>query len=1711
MANLVRLIATNKSCITRWENEIAGYLQNDVVDNARLIAICSGLTVKVRTFHEALANARENDVDVETIDNAEQCVDKCETLLARAQMLIVKTPPVQAEPPAPPMQALSLTTAKLPKIEFEPFYGDIAMFEQFWSLFKACIDVNDSLSDAAKLTYLISLLKGDASSVVAGMNVTPKNYELAKTLLTSRYGQPQKVIHTLFQKLLNIDHCSSDFKHLRTFYDTLLMNKRSLENQGVNIDEHSVLLTSQILSKLPQHVRAKCVSSFGGGDWLVSRMMTTLEKYIVCGEACELSVSTSSDCVKFSPLNSTFSSLTTSHRGPHDKPQQKPPYAGPHCAFCDTNLHSSGACTKYKTLDERYKIIMKHKLCLLCFRPSHFKSECRSDYKCIHCSGRHNSAMCAKKLSGGAAKGTGSTRPNFQEKPRNHTHAANLAASQPSPQIMTDVHVASSSSSAPEPEVNSSLVCGAATSQNSVLLQQATARVSDTSRRKFVNVNILFDTGSHLSYITQRVADSMCIDQSDKRGLNVSTFMSAGPAHTECAFVNVLLHSTARSHSFSAFVVPKICAMSPVCFTLPPAFQELDVAFVPDGHSDLQVDVLIGMDWYWSFMTNEIVHSVEGYSAMRSVFGWTISGCCKSRGTDAQSLATNTLLVTGKVANDSLENHIEQIFNHDFSFLGGSCNDNEMACFLENIEFSSDIQRYVSRLPWKKNVHIDSHLQLSMKRLYCLHSKLSKQPDTLAEYDSQIKQQLNDEIIEIAPDNATGTVTHYMPHHCVIRSDHATTKMRVVYDGSAKRSARDPSLNECLLVGPKLIPLLMPLVLSFRCFRYGVIADIQKAFLMIEIADEDRDALRFLWFKNPDDVSDGVVHYRFCRLPFGLISSPAVLNTVLNHHLTVHNVAAKTSFYVDDFVSGFNDSDSGSTLCSKVHDVLSLANFKLHKFVTNCEEVQVQFGQSLSPGFKVKVLGVPWSPQSDVLFVDLTKLEVPTTPSTKRGLLKANGEIFDPLGIVSPFTIGLRMILQKAWSLHLDWDVPLPDSLLAKVSVYLNALAELKNFSLPRVMCTSDSTVTLYGFCDASAQAIACVFYVVSTSDTGSSNVTFCCAKSRVAPLKGKFTIPRLELLACLLLANMYSTFQSSLPPHKCQFFSDSLCALYWIKNEHKCWKQYVQSRVDVVRSHTSKSSWYFTPGAINPADIATRGICDLDEFAYWIRGPEFLTTQIAPTQPEYFSEQVVLEEVVTLNVDLQTPPLSNPLPTLDIGRFGTYKKLLYTVSRVLCWSKRLHCSQYLNLLDVAEVQLCRSIQFLSCQRLFDDIVTDRRLKLTWQLQLYLRDGLIMVRTRIPGGSQQGSSLIFLPKKSHFTTLIIQHHHKKVCHGGLALTLSSVRQLFWIECGRQAVKGVLNKCVFCKHVRGRPYDYPLPPCLPNFRTEGSVFHTVGVDYAGPFLISGGKSYILLFTCAVSRALHVEVTADLSTYQFILALQRFVSRRGHPKVFVSDNAQTFNAASIYLESVRSDTSCARFVADNRIRWLFNCSRAAWWGGWFERVIGLIKDLLRKHAPKRATLSYTEFSSLLCYVEFVLNGRPLSFVSSDDVETVITPAHLLGTSINNVGHDHNLSVLFADKAAFLKKFWGAFTGQYLAGLRERYSEQCNNYESCARVGDVCLMHQPNTQQWHWPLVKIVEIVLSNDGLPRKAKVLTSKRTIVERALCHLVPLEARPDHA
>ena len=306
------------------------------------------------------------------------------------------------------------------------------------------------------------------------------------------------------------------------------------------------------------------------------------------------------------------------------------------------------------------------------------------------------------------------------------------------------------------------------------------------------------------------------------------------------------------------------------------------------------------------------------------------------------------------------------------------------------------------------------------------------------------------------------------------------------------------------------------------------------------------------------------------------------------------------------------------------------------------------------------------------------------------------------------------------------------------------------------------------------------------------------------------------------------------------------------------------------------------------------------------------------------------------------------------------------------------------------------------------------------------------------------------------------------------------------------------------------------------------FTVTGIDFTGALYIRApegeNKVYICLFTCSSTRAVHLEVVTDLSEETFLQAFRRFSSRKSLPRLVVSDNASTFMSAADDLKALFESNRVQESLGNQGIEWKFIPCRAPWYGGYWERLVGLTKNALKKTLG-RAYVTLPSLQTLVVEIEAHLNNRPLTYVTSELNEPEpLTPSHILyGRMINTVPHplttedeivDENfqevgsklhqtLSKKAKAQALIIQHFWSRWKKEYLTSLRETHNTSSGMTKENIKVGDVVIIHDDGPRlKWHLAVVE--ELQRGNDELVRSAIIRTANG-ITNRPITKLYPLE------
>ena len=1649
---------------------------------------------------------------------------------------------------------------KLPKLELKRFSGKISEWQEFWDGYKSAVHEDPDLAKVDKFKYLRSYLEEPAKSVVTGFALTDADYDAAVDLLIKRFAKPGVIKRAHINELLSLPPVfkETSLARLRNLRDQIETHFRALEAQKVDKESYSSVLVPALMDKIPQSTRYNMIR-FGEDhmDWNLDDLIEALDKEL---DVLEGHVPILKDNGGKQQQHQDFRSSPTTQprpKGPStatalfsagEKPKRR-------CPFCNEE-HFAENCTNIVDGSERKKLLFKSARCFNCLTPGHRSAQCRVKTSCKLCKGKgHHPAICAAATSSPQVK---EAAPNPSAPP-----------AQPS---------------APQLDPNANAWVGNTGSGASIALQTALANVDG---KEGCNVRVLFDTGSHKTFITAKAVSRLGLRVVRKEKLGIKAF---GRKEAEVEMREVVVLSLRSIHGgkqvkIEAFVVDNIAEISNINFEIVKEtysyLKDLHFSDCKSTNETLEVDCLIGSDFIWSFQEGEVRRGGQKDPvAVKTSIGWVLSGPIKGKTLNDTSLACNvnlnlidsTSLMT-KSENLDLKVQVEKLWDLDSI---GIRSDNEVhAAVIDNIFFTGS--RYSVGLPWKvAHKPLPSNYVESLVRLKSQVKKLKQTPDILKKYDDVISQQVKDGIVEKVSALEPASKVHYLPHRAVIRENAETTKLRVVYDASCKDRKTGVSLNSCLHVGPSLTPMIFDVLLRFRANQVTLVGDIAAAFLNIEIHPEDRDCLRFLWIDDINSPDPEIITLRFQRVVFGCNSSPFLLNAVLRHHIKKYEEKDPEfvrkllgGFFVDDLVTGGGNVQETLSLYEKAKERMSAGGFSLRKWKTSNAELAKEIEKRESKGEtegksdlslnvsyaketlgvpseatkeKGKVLGLNWNFRDDTLEIDLEKVSKAVNENvqpTKRIILSTLASLFDPLGLVSPVGIMAKIIFQELCVEKVGWDDPLTSEKCLRWNEWLKDLGNVKTISLPRCMLECDQgeilSYQLHGFADASKKGYCAMVYLVCRTKQG-TYTRLLCAKSRVSPLK-ELTIPRLELMSARILVTMMDTvvraLQSEVKIDQVRYWLDSKTALFWIANNGE-WKQFVQHRVNEILQLSKKEEWGHVPGVENPADLGSRGVnaSQISESKLWWEGPEWLVKEKDewPNSCQLEDSEDVSGERKRMQVMMVISNEKKGVSeVIDINRFSNLEKLLRVTAyarRFVENTKRRKEGKDLRTgkLSVEEIEKAEKVWIMDVQVKLQESHNFK--KISEQLGIVSENDILICKGRLEHADLEFRAKfpIILPNNDTFTELVIYDCHRKVHHCKERATLAELRSKFWVTKGRQCVKRVIRNCFICKKLEGKAFNSPPTAMLPDFRvTESPPFSKVGVDFAGPLYYKDNKGemskcYIALFTCCVTRAVHLELVENLLTSTFVNCLRRVCSRRGTPSVMVSDNAKTFKATLKLLNKFYNDNDVVNFLNSRRITWRFNLERAPWEGGIFERMVGTVKRCLRK-VLGNAKLSFDELSTLLTEIECTVNSRPLTY-QYNDLEEALTPSHLIfGRRLSPLSENINCDIDIEDEnpnqltkrflylSRKLQHFWQRWRREYLVDLRESHKLK-NNKQADIAKGDVVLIQEDNQKRGQWKTGVVEELIAGKDGQVRGAKVRKmgrGKYEILSRPLVKLYPLE------
>ena len=523
-----------------------------------------------------------------------------------------------------PTPSLSLPTqetiprVKLPKLDLRKFDGEVSTWPTFWDAFESSIHKNPTLAPIDKFNYLNSLLMKPALDAISGLSLSASNYEEAIAILKKRFGNKQQIINRHMDILLNVSPVTNqDTRKLRELYDPLESHVRSLKSLGIPSNSYGSLLSSIIMNKLPQELRLIISREIKDQDWQPDHNMHALEDELKARERAvphdECQLPGGIQGFSKAQTRSTTSALFVGH-------------SGPTCTYCKQS-HPSNACKIVTTSAARKDLLIKQGRCFVCLRKDHLSRNCPSKNQCFKCKGRHHISICPSDGSneGSAHNSTNVSRTPSQEQPQNQRGNNDEGTPRAAPRQEQNQKQPKTSKQNP-----TALYVSTATP---VLLQTAKALTYKPGNSAVtVKARFILGSGSQRTNVSTRLRERVKLLTENTKRISIKTFGSTNE-NSQCVDVVRLCVATEQGQDveLSAFVVPTICdplqSQSVVQDSLTYAhLKGLKLADYHTGEDNVDIDILVGSDQYWSLVSGRVVRGEHGPTAIETKLGWVLSG-----------------------------------------------------------------------------------------------------------------------------------------------------------------------------------------------------------------------------------------------------------------------------------------------------------------------------------------------------------------------------------------------------------------------------------------------------------------------------------------------------------------------------------------------------------------------------------------------------------------------------------------------------------------------------------------------------------------------------------------------------------------------------------------------------------------------------------------------------------------------------------------------------------------------------------------------------------------------------------------------------------------------------------------------------------------------------------------------------------------------------
>ncbi|XP_018406075.1 PREDICTED: uncharacterized protein LOC108782316, partial [Cyphomyrmex costatus] len=573
------------------------------------------------------------------------------------------------------------------------------------------------------------------------------------------------------------------------------------------------------------------------------------------------------------------------------------------CPICKKD-HKAYQCETFKSLSVKSRLAEVHKarLCLNCLHPNHIVRDCRSS-ACKYCSKKHHSLLHF---------------PNSDNENKNDKEK----------EVKAEVEVSKTGSVA-----NSVVTCVPKCTNSEILLSTACVHIVDKNG-KLHQARALLDNAATLNFITSDLLAKL--DLQPEKVIGQVIGFSGNATRTE-EIVTATIKSKVQQYSQSL----KFTVVDKITSSIPESQIDISQLKLPDSVAISQladptfnvpqkIDLLLGATSFWNVLQKGRIQLNNQQPIFQNTkLGWILGG----NFTPNQTSSTKICCL---VTNDDLNEQLERFWELEKCDLKRAMTIEEAECekHFESTTYRDKDGRFVVSLPLKGKIQeLGESEHNAMKRQKSIERRFTNDSVFQQRYRDFMQEYQKMKHMELVPENEEKlSVVNYLPHHGVTREESTTTKLRVVFDASCKTSSGQ-SLNDLLMVGPKVQQELMEILIRFRQHDYVLIADISKMFRQIKVNQKDRSLQRILW---RDDPKDCILKFELTTVTYGTASAPYLAQRCLKQ-LALDNDQAYPSaaatihndFYMDDLITGSDSVSHLQQLKQEVVKILATAGMEL--------------------------------------------------------------------------------------------------------------------------------------------------------------------------------------------------------------------------------------------------------------------------------------------------------------------------------------------------------------------------------------------------------------------------------------------------------------------------------------------------------------------------------------------------------------------------------------------------------------------------------------------------------------------------------------------------------------------------------------------------------------------------------------------------------------